>query len=103
MKRKIIKGDEVIVRAGSSKGQTGKVEQVDQKNNRVYIAGVNLGVKHKKPSAENKESGLIEKVMPVHLSNVAIVDPKSGQPTRVGFKVSEGKRVRFAKRSGSLL
>lgn len=103
VKCKLRKGDEVIVITGSSKGQSGKIDKVDRKKSRVYVSGVNLGKRHVKPTATNPEGGIIEKAMPLHVSNVSLIDPKTKKPTRVGYKVEDGKKVRFAKASGTLL
>lgn len=96
------KGDTVFVVTGKEKGKTGEVIRVDRKNDRVYIQGLNMIKRHRKPSAGNL-GGVEEKEAPVHISNVMHVDPKSGKPTRVGFKVVDGEKVRFAKKSGELI
>ena len=103
-KTKIRKGDDVIVMTGRSRGHRGKVERVDNKTYRVYVSGANLFKKHQKPDAQNPDGGIIEKTMPLHLSNVMLIDPKTDKPTRIGVKLdANGKKVRFAKGSGTSL
>ena len=103
---KIRTDDNVIVISGKDKGRTGKVIRTDPKRDRVYVEGVNMVKRHMRPTPgrPNAPVGVIEKEGPVHVSNVAIVDPKDNKPTRVGFKyVGEGidrKKVRVSKRSG---
>ncbi|RZL15081.1 MAG: 50S ribosomal protein L24 [Pedobacter sp.] len=100
-KLKIRKGDLVKVIAGDSKGQQGKVQEVIIAKNRVVIEGVNLISKHTKPNAATPNGGIIKKEAALHISNVMLVDPKSGKPTRVGRKLdANGKLVRVAKISG---
>jgi len=104
MAAKIKKGDRVVVTTGRDKGRTGEVRQVIPSESRAVVAGVNLVRRHTRPSAQNAEGGILTKEAPIHLSNLAIVDPKTGKPTRVGFKVLEdGRKVRVAKRSGDLI
>lgn len=101
MSARIKKGDTVIVTTGKSKNHKGEVLFVDKKRNKVLVSGANLFIRHTKPSAQNPEGGKISREFPVHVSNVAIADPKTGAPTRVGFKIVEGgKKVRYAKKSG---
>ncbi|MGE0174855.1 MAG: 50S ribosomal protein L24 [Oligoflexales bacterium] len=102
-KFKVRKGDEVQILTGKSKGETGKIDKVDFKKNRVYVSGLNIYKRHTRPGGATQEGGIIDKVMPVHVSNVAIVDPKTKKPTRVGYKIENGKKVRFAKGSGTIL
>jgi large subunit ribosomal protein L24 len=103
MAAKIRKGDKVIVLTGRDKGRSGEVVEVRPDQNRALVRGVNMVKRHQRQTA-NQEGGIISKEGPVHLSNLALADPKDGKPTRVGFKfVGEGhdrKKVRFAKRSG---
>jgi large subunit ribosomal protein L24 len=100
-KLKIRKGDTVQVIAGDSKGKQGKVLEVLLKENRAVVEGANLVSKHTKPNAANPNGGIIKKEAPIHVSNLAVVDPKSGKPTRVGRqKNAEGKTIRIAKKSG---
>ena len=100
---KIKKGDRVIVLAGKDKGKNGEVLRVIPKEGRAVVQGVNVVRRHQKQSAQ-QEGGIVAKEAPVHLSNLAIEDPKDGKPTRVGFKTLEdGTKVRFAKRSGEVI
>src|SRR5499427_442224 len=100
VKLKIRKGDKVVVITGKEKGKTGEVLQVLREESRVLVQGVNIVKRHTRPSAANP-GGIIDKEAPLHISNVAHVDPKSGKPTRVGFKVLDGgRKVRVARRSG---
>jgi large subunit ribosomal protein L24 len=103
MAAKIRKGDKVIVLTGRDKGRTGEVIEVRPDENRALVRGVNMVKRHQRQSP-TQEGGIISKEGPVHLSNLALADPKNGKPTRVGFKfVGEGrdrKKLRFAKRSG---
>ena len=103
MAAKIKKGDKVVVLTGRDKGRTGEVVQVAPKEERALVRGVNLVKRHQRQTA-SQEGGIISKEAPIHLSNLALADPKDGKPTRVGFKVLEdGRKVRFAKRSGDLI
>lgn len=101
-KWKLRKGDQVIVVTGKSKGATGKIDSIDRKRSGVTIAGVNMVRKHTKPT-QNSPGGIIDKPMPLHVSNVAMLDPRQGGPTRVGFRIEEGRKVRYAKKSGAIL
>jgi large subunit ribosomal protein L24 len=97
----IKKGDTVVVNTGVSKGQKGRVLEVFTKTNRAIVEGVNMIKKHTKPNAESPQGGIIEKEAPVHISNLMIVDPKSGEATRIGRRLDDnGKLVRFSKKSG---
>ena len=97
----IQKGDNVIVLAGEDKGKTGKVLQVLIEKQRAIVEGVNIVKKSAKPSAKNPQGGIIEMEAPVHISNLSLIDPKSGKATRVGIKITDdGKKVRVAKKSG---
>lgn len=97
----IKKGDTVIVISGESKGQKGRVLEVDRENLRAIVEGVNLVAKHQKPNAAYPQGGIIKKEAPVHISNLMLVDPKTDKPTRIGRKLnSEGKLVRYSKKSG---
>ena len=101
MAAKIRKGDKVVVLTGRDKGRTGEVIEVNRTAARALVRGVNLVKRHQRQSAQ-QEGGIISKELPVHLSNIAIADPKDGKPTRVGFKIgSDGRKVRIAKRSGA--
>lgn len=86
--------------AGDSKGQTGKVLRVLVKDNRAIVEGVNLVSKHTKPNSKNPQGGIEKKEAPIHLSNLQVVDPKTGKATRVGRKEVDGKLVRYSKKSG---
>jgi large subunit ribosomal protein L24 len=103
MAAKIKKGDTVVVITGRDKGRSGEVIEMRREDGRVLVRGVNMVKRHQRQTAQ-QEGGIISKEAPVHLSNVALADPKDGKPTRVGFKfVGKGddrKKVRFAKRSG---
>jgi large subunit ribosomal protein L24 len=100
MAAKIRKGDKVIVLAGRDKGRTGEVIEVHPRAERALVRGVNVVKRHQRQTAQ-QEGGIISKELTIHLSNLAMADPKDGKPTRVGFKVlADGKRVRIAKRSG---
>ncbi|MBQ0102671.1 MAG: 50S ribosomal protein L24 [Prevotellaceae bacterium] len=97
----IKKGDTVFVNAGNSKGQTGKVLSVDPEKKRAVVEGVNIVSKSSKPSAQHPQGGIIKQEAPIHISNLNVVDPKTGKPTRIGRKLgADGKLVRFAKKSG---
>ena len=97
----IKKGDTVIVLAGEDKGKTGKVLKVDVDKPRAIVEGVNVVKKSAKPSAKNPQGGIVEQEASIHISNLNLIDPKSGKPTRVGIKINEdGKKVRVAKKSG---
>lgn len=102
MAAKIVKGDKVIVLVGKDKGKTGEVLQVFPKTGRALVSGVNMVIRHLKQSEKNA-GGRIPKEASIHLSNLAIPDPKSKQAARVGFKTVDGKKVRFSKKSGELI
>lgn len=100
--QKIRKGDKVVILAGKDKGRTGEVVQVMPKEDKAVVRGINMIARHQKQSA-SQEGGIIRKEAPLHLSNIAIADPKDSKPTRVGFEVRDGKKVRIAKRSGEVI
>jgi large subunit ribosomal protein L24 len=103
MTAKIKKGDRVIVTTGRDKGKKGEVIKVFPKENRALVSGVNTVKRHQKQT-QKQQGGIVNKELPVQLSNLAHVDPKSGQATRVGWKVlGDGRRVRFAKKSGEVI
>ena len=102
MAAKIKKGDRVVVLAGKDKGKTGDVVQVMPTESRALVQGVNLVRRHTKGTAE-RESGIYTKEAPIHLSNIALADPKDNKPTRVGFTVKDGVKKRVAKRSGEVI
>lgn len=103
MAAKIRKGDKVIVLTGRDKGRSGEVVEVHPRDERVLVRGINMVKRHQKQTAQ-QEGGIISKELPIHLSNVALADPKDGKPTRVGFKTvgtgDDRKLIRVAKRSG---
>lgn len=102
-KFKIKKGDRVVVTTGRDKGKSGEVLAVHRDRNRVLVQGVNLVKRHQKPS-QTAQGGIIEKEASVHISNVAHIDPKTDQPTRVGYRLlDDGRKVRFAKGSGEVI
>jgi large subunit ribosomal protein L24 len=103
MPAKVKKGDRVIVTSGRDKGKRGEVLRVFTADERVLVSGVNMIKRHQKQSARS-QGGIISKESPVHLSKIAHVDPKTGEATRVGFKIlGDGRMVRFAKKSGEVL
>lgn len=103
MAMKIKKGDQVIVITGRDKGKTGEVTKAMPKESKVLVSGINLVKRHTKPTQENT-GGIISKEAPIHVSNVALIDPKSGKATRVGIKVEkDGSKVRVAKKSGEVI
>ena len=103
MAAKIRKGDKVVVLCGRDKGRTGEVIEVRPGEGRALVRGINMVKRHQRQTAQ-QEGGIISKELPVHLSNIAIADPKDGKPTRVGFKfLEDGTKMRFAKRSGELI
>ena len=103
MKLKIKTGDTVRVIAGDHKGSEGKVLQVDREKNKALVEGINVVSKHEKPSAKNPQGGIIKKEAPIHISNLSLIDPKSGEATRVGYEVRDGKKVRFSKKSNEVI
>jgi len=104
-KLKIKKNDTVVVLAGTSKGKEGKVIKVYSATNRAIVEGVNMVSKHTKPNAANPQGGIIKQESSINISNLMLVDPKSGEPTRIGRKIDEktGKLVRFAKKSAEVI
>ena len=97
----IKKGDTVYVNAGEDKGKTGRVLKVLISKNRAVVEGINMVTKATKPNAKNPQGGLVKMEAPIHVSNLQLLDPKSGKPTRVGYKVNEdGKKGRISKKSG---
>jgi large subunit ribosomal protein L24 len=99
----IKKGDQVTVISGNEKGKTGRVLEVNSESMRALVEGLNMISVHTKPNAANPEGGIVTKEGPIHISNLLHVDPKDGKPCRVGFKVEEGKKVRYSKRSGEVI
>ena len=100
---KIRKGDRVVVLSGKDKGKHGDVRQVMPKEGKAIVEGVNIAVRHRKPSQANPQGGLDRFEAPIALSKVALEDPKTGKPTRVGFEIRDGKKVRVAKKSGEVI
>ncbi|MED4402170.1 50S ribosomal protein L24 [Metabacillus fastidiosus] len=97
------KGDKVMVISGKDKGKQGVILAAFPKQDRVLVEGVNIVKKHSKPSQVNPQGGIVSQEAPIHVSNVMPLDPKSGEPTRIGYKVVDGKKVRVAKKSGETL
>jgi large subunit ribosomal protein L24 len=102
-KRRIKKGDEVVVRTGRDRGKIGDVIKITSGNDRITVQGVAVAKRHTAPSANNP-GGVIDKEMSIHISNVSLLDPKDRKPAKVGYKILEdGRKVRFSKRSGEVL
>ncbi|SDC51471.1 LSU ribosomal protein L24P [Pelagirhabdus alkalitolerans] len=97
------KGDKVKILSGKDKGKEGVILQAFPKKDRILVEGVNIVKKHQKPSQDNPQGGILEQEAPIHVSNVLPIDPKSNEPTRVGYEVRDGKKVRIAKKSGEAL
>ena len=102
MAAKLRKGDSVIVIAGKDKGRKGEISRVMPKDNKAIVSGVNVAIRHQKQS-QSSQGGRIAKEMPIELSNLALVDPKTGEATRVGFRIEGGEKVRYAKKSGETI
>ncbi len=101
-KLKVKKGDRVIVTAGKDKGKKGDVIKVIPCDNKVVVQGANMVSRHQRQT-KTEEGGIIQKEMPLHISNVALLDPKDDKAVRVGFKIEDGQKVRYAKRSGEVI
>ena len=101
-KSKLRKGDRVIVVAGKAKNATGKIDEVSLKDASVILAGINTAKKHTKPS-QKEAGGITDKPMPIHISNVRLLDPQKGVATRVGYRIEDGRKIRYAKKSGVIL
>ncbi|MHA6623701.1 50S ribosomal protein L24 [Pseudonocardia sp. DLS-67] len=103
MPARIRRDDEVVVISGKDKGKSGRVLRVDPAAERVYVEGLNIVKRHQRPTPGRPDSvaGVIEREGPIHLSNVMLLDPKDGKPTRVGIEIHEGRRFRVARRSGT--
>jgi large subunit ribosomal protein L24 len=101
--QKIRKGDQVVILSGKDKGKTGEVVRAMPKDGKVIVSGVNVAVRHRKPTQVNPQGGLERREAPMHVSKVAIADPKTGKPTRVRFETRDGKKVRVAAKSGELI
>ena len=103
MAAKLKKGDRVIVLAGRDKGKEGEITRVIPTDRRALVSGINMVIRHTRQT-QSDQGGRLSKEMPIELSNIALVDPKDGGPTRVGFKfLEDGKKVRFAKKSGEVI
>ncbi len=102
-KLKIKTGDLVRVIAGDNKGQEGKIVKIFKEKNRAIVEGVNLVSKHTKPSATNPQGGIVKKEAALDISNLALIDPKTGEVTRVGYRIEDGKKVRFSKKSNEVI
>ena len=102
-KIRIKSGDLVLVTSGDHKGSEGKVLRILREKNKAIVEGVNLVKKHQKPSAASPQGGITEKEAPIHISNLSLKDPKTGEATRVGFRMEGDKKVRFAKKSNQVL
>jgi len=100
---KIKKNDKVIIISGKDKGKTGKVLKVSPAENKIIVDGVNIRKKHQKPTRSGQKGQIIDKIFPIQVSNVMLIDPKSGKPTRVGKKLVGGKYVRIAKKSDTVI
>ncbi len=100
---KIKKGDKVVVLSGKDKGKHGEVMLSMPKDGKVVVSGINIATRHRKPTQENPQGGLERREAPLHVSKVAIEDPKTGKPTRVRFEVKDGKKVRVAVKSGQVI
>ncbi len=103
VKLKLRSGDTVVVTTGEHKGSEGKVMKVFRDKNKAIVEGVNTVKKHEKPSAANPQGGITEKEAPIHMSNLSLIDPKTGEATRVGYRMEDGKKVRFSKKSNQVL
>jgi large subunit ribosomal protein L24 len=101
--QKIKKGDRVVVLSGKDKGRTGEVTKAMPKEGKVIVSGINVHARHRKPSQISPQGGIERKEAPLHVSKVAIADPKTGAATRVRFEVRDGKKVRVAAKSGELI
>jgi len=96
-------GDKVKILAGKDKGKEGTILAAMPKQNKVIVEGLNIMKKHTRPTGMGQEGGIVEKEAPIHVSNVQLIDPKTNESTRVGYKVKDGKKVRYAKKSGEAL
>ncbi len=101
--QKIKKGDRVVILSGKDKGRTGEVVRAMPKDSKVIVSGINVHARHRKPSQLNPQGGIERKEAPLHVSKVAIADPKTGAPTRVRFETRDGRKVRVAAKSGELI
>jgi large subunit ribosomal protein L24 len=101
-KLKVKKGDKVVVITGRDKGKSGEILKVLREENRVIVQGINLAQRHQKQSM-SQEGGIVQKELSIHVSNVALIDPKTDKPTRIGYKMDGERKVRVARRSGEAL
>ncbi len=101
-KLKVKKGDKVVVITGRDKGKSGEIVKVLREENRVIVQGINVARRHQKQSM-SQEGGIVQKELAIHVSNVALIDPKSEKPTRVGYKMDGERKIRIARRSGEAL
>ncbi len=102
-KLKIKTGDTVKITSGDHKGTEGKVLSVNVQKNKAIVEGANMVSKHEKPSAKNPQGGIVKKEAPIHISNLALIDSKSGNVTRVGYELRDGKKVRVSKKSNEVV
>jgi len=102
-KLKIKTGDQVRVIAGDHKGSEGKIMRVDIAKNKAIVEGVNMVSKHEKPSAKNPQGGIVQKEALLHISNLSLIDSKSGDTTRVGYEIRDGKKVRVSRKSNEVI
>jgi len=100
---KIQKGDKVLVIAGRDRNKSGVVERVFPTKQQVVVTGINIVKKHLKKTQQNPQGGIIDKTLPINISNVMLIDPKTNKPSRIGYKVSQSGKSRFAKRSGEVI
>ena len=100
---KIKKNDKVIIISGKDKGKEGKVLQALHDEDKVVVEGVNIAKKHQKSRSQSQKGQVVDKAMPVHVSNVSLIDPKTKKPTRVGYEMKDGKKVRVTKKSGQVI
>lgn len=103
VKLKVKSGDIVRVIAGDNKGSEGKILRVDRNKNKAIVENINMVSKHEKPSAKNPQGGIIRKEAPIHISNLSLIDPKSGEATRIGYEVRDGQKVRVSKKSNEVI
>ncbi len=103
MKLKIKAGDNVRIIAGDHKGNEGKIVRVLKDKNKAIIEGINMVSRHEKPSARNPQGGIVKKEAPIHISNLALIDPKSGETTRVGYETKDGEKVRVSRKSNEVI
>jgi len=96
-------GDKVKVLTGKDNGKEGTILQMFPKKNQVLVEGINMIFKHAKPSQDNPQGGILNQEAPIHVSNVMVIDPRTGEPTRIGYEIRDGKKVRIAKKSGEPL